>query len=699
MMQKKLPRHNRLAGEHSPYLAQHAANPVAWQPWCGEAFETAQSCDVPVFLSIGYSTCHWCHVMAHESFEDERIARLLNENFVCIKVDREERPDIDAVYMRCCQVLTGSGGWPLTIVMTPDKKPFFAATYIPPQSRAGRPGMTEIIPRIAEAWQQRREDILKSTDSILTALQPEQNRDARQALESKLTEQAFNGLLETYDSRNSGFGHAPKFPTPHTILFLLRHWKRTRSADALTMATDTLSAMRRGGIYDHIGFGFHRYSTDPFWLLPHFEKMLYDQALLLWAYAEAYQATAREEFAATAREIAMFVLRDLKSPKGGFYSAYDADSEGGEGAFYQWQYTELQALLSAEELLLAEELCGVQKAGNVHDEATGEATGTNILHLNESLSDFSQRNGLDDREIKSRFESLRLKLLHARAKRKPPERDEKILTDWNALMFGALALAGRILNENDYIDEAQRVADWILQTLFVPENGLLHRYCKGHAGITAHIDDYSFMIWALMELYQANFNEKNLLRAIELQKELDTHFADKQSGAFFTTHARTDDLPMRPLEIYDGALPSGNSMTMLNLVRLGQMTGNAAYNDQARKIGSAFNSQIEHMPSAFCMLMCALEFEAGTQTAITITGKTDAPDTLKLQKTINRLFLPDATIMFHAKGTISPGLAVHMADTGIQYPASQKTAVHVCRNTTCLPAVYDAESLEKILIN
>jgi len=696
-MTTKLPRHNRLAAESSPYLAQHANNPVAWQPWCDEAFETARRCDVPVFLSIGYSTCHWCHVMAHESFEDEHIARLLNDNFVCIKVDREERPDIDTVYMRFCQALTGNGGWPLTIVMTPDKKPFFAATYIPPQSGGGRQGMSELIPRIAEAWQQRRDDILKSTQQIMDTIKSDQKQPSTQPIDIDLTKRAFEGLRESYDSTHGGFGHAPKFPTPHTLLFLLRYWKRTRSTEALEMATTTLSAMRRGGIYDHVGFGFHRYSTDPFWLLPHFEKMLYDQALLLWAYAEAYQATGRDEFASTAREIAAFVLRDLKSPAGGFYSAFDADSEGGEGAFYQWKHAELEALLDPQELLLAEELCGACVKGNVHDEASGHATGANVIHLNESIPDYAKRSGLGIQEIESRFENLRQKLFKARAKRTPPGRDEKILTDWNALMIGALAIAGRVLDDKDFIAEAQRAADWILDTLYRPDNELLHRYCNGNAGITAHIDDYSFMIWGLMELYQANFKEQYLLRAIELQEELNAHFTDKQSGAYFSSHDKTNDLPMRPLEIYDGALPSGNSVSVLNLLRLSSMTGNAAYDDRARKIGAAFSSQLQRMPNAFCLLMCALEFEAGPRTTITLTGKNNAPDTLELHRTINRLFLPDAIVVFHADGKINPDLAAHMPDNNQHYPSSPQATAHVCQNNTCLSPVQDSKSLKRIL--
>ncbi len=698
-MKTNLPRHNLLAAESSPYLAQHADNPVAWQPWCDEAFETARRCNVPVFLSIGYSTCHWCHVMAHESFEDEHIAHLLNDHFVCIKVDREERPDIDTVYMRFCQILTGSGGWPLTIVMTPDKKPFFAATYIPPQSSGGRQGMVEIIPRIAEAWQQRRDDILQSTQQIMDAAKPAQDQPDMQPVDPHLTQRAFEGLRESYDRTNGGFGHAPKFPTPHTVLFLLRYWKRTRSTEALKMATDTLSAMHRGGIYDHVGFGFHRYSTDPFWLLPHFEKMLYDQALLLWAYAEGYQATGKKEFATTAREIAAFVLRDLKSPEGAFYSAHDADDEGGEGAFYQWKHSELEVLLEPEELLLAEELCGACKEGNVHDEASGHATGTNVIHLNESLADYAQSSGLDIQAVSSRFENLRRKLFEARAERTHPGRDEKILTDWNALMFGALALAGRILNDEHLISAAQQAADWILQTLSEPDTGLLHRYCKGQTGITAHIDDYSFMIWGLMELYQANFKEQYMLRAIELQEELNRHFTDEQSGAFFSTHAQTDDLPLRPLEIYDGALPSGNSVSMLNLLRLGSVTGNTTYDERALKISTAFSSQIQRMPNAFCMLMWALEFEAGPRATITITGKTDAADTVELRQTIDRLFLPDAITMFHVDGQITPELAAHMPDSGANYPAGKKAAAHICRNKTCLPPAHTAAELEKILLS
>jgi uncharacterized protein YyaL (SSP411 family) len=635
--------------------------------------------------------------MAHESFENPQIALMLNENFVCIKVDREERPDIDAVYMRFCQALTGSGGWPLTIVMTPDKKPFFAATYIPPTTRGNRPGMIELIPRIADAWKERCDDILKSAQDIVNTVNPPHNPHSPVDLDAALLTQAFNGLCESFDTANGGFGHAPKFPTPHTLLFLLRYWKRTGSDAALSMATATLSAMRRGGIYDHVGYGFHRYSTDPYWFLPHFEKMLYDQAMLLWAYTEGYLATGNEEFAATAREIAAFVLRNLSSPEGGFYCAFDADDEGGEGAYYQWTHAEMTAVLDRAELLLAEELCGVKKQGNVHDEATGNATGTNIVFLEHSLQNYAAHSGLSVQEVSSRFDSLRRKLFRQRKDRTPPGRDEKILTDWNALMFGALALAGRVLNEDSFIAAAERAADYILRTLYREGSGLLHRYCKGEAGITAHLDDYSFMIWGLMELYQAGFKEHYLLKAIELQDELCAHYSDERSGAFFSTHANANDLPLRPLEFHDGAIPSGNSVAMLNLLRLGSITGRPDFEDRAQRIGRAFGAQAHRMPEAFCMLMCALEFETGPRPTIVIAGTRNAPDTQELLRVVNIHFLPDTCVLLHAQDRDCEALATHMPGNELKPPVNNRAAAYVCCNNTCLPPVCDAKSLKKKL--
>jgi len=689
---------NLLAAESSPYLAQHARNPVAWQPWGDAAFATAHRCDVPVFLSIGYSTCHWCHVMAHESFEDEEIARLLNDHFVCIKVDREERPDIDAVYMRFCQALTGSGGWPLTIIMTPDKEPFFAATYLPPRSRAGRTGMIDLIPRIADAWRTRRDAVISSARDIMAEIRL-QSKSAAAETDVDLPTQAFSGLQASFDEENSGFGHAPKFPTPHTLLFLLRYWKRTGEREALDMATSTLRAMRRGGIYDHVGFGFHRYSTDPFWFLPHFEKMLYDQALLLWAYAEAFQATGAEEFAATAHEIAAFMLRDLRSPEGGFYCALDADDEGGEGAYYQWRHAELEVLLDPAELRMAEEFCSATKEGNARDEATGRTTGANIMHLSGSLAVYAQHSGLSVQEAARRFESLRYKLFEARLHRTPPARDDKILTDWNALMFGALALAGRILGEDRFVTEAKHAADCILRLLYRPGSGLLHSYCGGASAVTAHGDDYSFMIWGLIELYQAVFDDRYLITAITLQDELCAHYTDEHSGAFFTTHANSTDLPIRPLEIHDGAIPSGNSMAMLNLLRLSAITSRQDYANRARHICRAFSSQLNRMPEACCMLMCALEYEKGPRTTITIAGNPEAPDTQELLRCINSLYLPDVCVLLHAHDGRSDALAAHMPGTELKRPVNNSATAYVCRGSSCRAPICDAAELQQVLLS
>jgi uncharacterized protein len=686
---------NQLATEASPYLAQHAANPVAWQPWCEDAFATARRFDVPVFLSIGYSTCHWCHVMAHESFENHDIARLLNDNFVCIKIDREERPDIDAVYMRFCQALTGSGGWPLTIIMTPDKTPFFAATYIPPHSRGGRAGLDELLPRCTDAWRTRRAALISSARDIMEEVSRRQTETGPEDSEADLPARAFAELESAFDTENGGFGRAPKFPTPHTVLFLLRYWKRTGSEAAREMATATLHGMRRGGIYDHVGFGFHRYSTDPFWFLPHFEKMLYDQALLLWAYTEAFQATGEEEFAATAREIAAFVLRDLRSPKGGFYCALDADDEGGEGAWYQWTHEELTALLDPAELRMVESICGATRQGNARDEATGHTTGTNILHLRESLIDYARRNGLSQKQGARLFESLRCRLFDARLKRPAPARDEKILTDWNALMFGSLSLAGRVLGEQHFVTEAKCAADFILEHHCLPGIGLLH--CRGTREISAQCEDYSFMIWGLMELYQAVFEEQYLLTAIALQDELCARYSDDTTGAFFSTHAEADDLPMRVLEIHDGAIPSGNSIAVLNLLRLAAVTGRQDYQDRAQRICRSFSGRISRTPGSCCMLMCALEYTAGPRTAITIAGSREAKDTCALLHAVNSRYLPDVCILLHAQDNSSSCLAAHMPGAALKKSVNNTAAAHVCKSAVCCAPICDAHELKRLL--
>jgi uncharacterized protein YyaL (SSP411 family) len=476
---------NRLIHEKSPYLLQHATNPVDWHPWGEEAFETARTADKPIFLSIGYSTCHWCHVMERESFEDPSVAAAMNETFVNVKVDREERPDVDGVYMTVCQMLTGHGGWPLTIIMTPDKKPFFAGTYFPRAGRFGRPGMTDIIPRIRELWETDRAKIQESADRITSALLRTASTDDASGMEAEPgdLDRAFQELLERFDARFGGFGTRPKFPTPHNYLFLLRYWRRTGERHALEMVEHSLRSMRRGGVFDQIGFGFHRYSTDERWFVPHFEKMLYDQALMAMACVEVYQATRDAFYMGVADEVFEYVLRDLTSDEGGFYTAEDADSEGEEGKFYVWTTAELEEVLGKEEASIGTTLFGIEDAGNFLDEATQKRTGSSILHQALETEAACAKLGLQRDVVERLRESIRHRLLAARSGRTRPLLDDKILTDWNGLMIGALALAAQAADRPQYVAASEKAARFILRRLADDQGRLLHRYRDGHNAI------------------------------------------------------------------------------------------------------------------------------------------------------------------------------------------------------------------------
>ncbi len=470
---------NRLAKEKSPYLLQHADNPVDWYPWGPEAFQKAARENKPIFLSIGYSTCHWCHVMAHESFQDSKVANLMNDTFVSIKVDREERPDIDMLYMSICQMMTGSGGWPLTIIMTPEKEPFFAGTYIPRETRFGRQGMLELVPSIKEIWETQKSEIMNSAGQIAAVLQNSALQEPGENLDDAILHLAYEQLKEMFDEKYGGFGRAPKFPTPHNLRFLLRHWKRTGNVEALAMVEKTLQAMRCGGVYDQIGFGFHRYSTDRHWLVPHFEKMLYDQALLATAYIEAFQATGKKEYARTAREIFTYVLRDMTAGDGGFYSAEDADSEGKEGKFYLWTYGELNQLLTQEETEFALKVYNVQENGNFSEGVSSNNEEENILHLTKPITESASELNISVPEFRKRLESVRQKLFASRNKLIHPAKDKKMLTDWNGLMIAALAIGARVLDEPSYADAAERAVAFILANVRASEGQLRHRYYDG----------------------------------------------------------------------------------------------------------------------------------------------------------------------------------------------------------------------------
>ncbi len=677
---------NRLASEKSPYLLQHADNPVDWYPWGDEAFARASKENKPIFLSIGYSTCHWCHVMAHESFEDPEVAELMNHAFVSIKVDREERPDIDKVYMAVCQMMTGSGGWPLTIIMTPDKRPFYAATYIPKEFRFGRPGMLDLIPYIQETWAEGQGEVLDSAAKMEQSLKKISARTPGSELNETTLRLAYEQLAAIFDETNGGFGKEPKFPTPHNLSFLLRYWKRNNDKKALEMVERTLRAMRSGGIYDHIGFGFHRYSTDSSWLVPHFEKMLYDQALSAIAYIEAYQATGREEYAATARQVLDYVLMDMTAPEGGFYSAEDADSEGEEGKFYLWTLDEIRQVLSEEEANLAIRFFNIKEGGNFSDEATGSKSGQNILHLSKAAE-----------EPAPAMDTIKQKLFERRRERVHPLKDDKILADWNGLMVAVMARAGRILDEPRYTDAAGRAIGFIYSSMRDENGRLLHRYREEKAELEAYIDDYAFIIWGLLELYEATFDAGYLKQALGLNDITMQHFWDSDDGGFFFTAQDGEPLLTRQKEGYDGAIPSGNSVSMLNLLRLGRITSDSALEDKAAAIGRVLSSDVAQSPAAHAQLMIALAFALGPTYEVVVAGDSQAEDTKTALATIQKHFIPSTVIMLRPTEVVAPDIDKISPVSGYKASRDGRANIFVCSDYKCQSPTTDiGQALESI---
>ncbi len=681
---------NRLAQEKSPYLIQHAHNPVEWFPWGDEAFDKAREEDKPVFLSIGYATCHWCHVMAHESFEDEQIAGLMNDAFVNIKVDREERPDIDNTYMTVCQMLTGSGGWPLTIIMTPEKKPFYAATYIPKSGRYGRPGMRELIPWIDGLWKEEREKIHNSADQITEAFQKSNRQESGEDLSQEVLDEAFRQYRENFDRQHGGFGSSPKFPSPHNLMLLLRRWKHSGDDEALGMVTRTLTAMRRGGLFDQVGLGFHRYSTDSQWLVPHFEKMLYDQAMLAMAYTEAWQATHMPLFRRTAEEILEYVLRDMQDEQGAFYSAEDADSEGEEGRFYVWSIDDIRNVLPGSQAELAIEVYNMTEAGNYRDEASGQQTGKNILHLRKPLEDLAEERNMNKEQLREVLYEIRRKLFEAREKRERPLLDDKILTDWNGLMIAALAKAAKAFENKQYMKEAERALSFLNKELD-GDKGLLHRYRDGEAAIQAHADDYAFLIFGLIELYEAGFHIAHLRQAVKLNEVFIKQFWDDETGGFWFTSEGSEELLGRKKEIYDGALPSGNSIAALNLIRLGRMTGNSEWEEKAGDIFSLFSKQVEQAPTGFAQLLQAFGFAAGDSFEIVFAADRDNETFNEMLSRLNREFIPGKVTLLAEPG--KDQLAELAPYTEAQKPVDGKPTVYVCQNYSCDLPVHSADEM------
>jgi len=688
---------NRLVHEKSPYLLQHANNPVDWYPWGAEAFEKARRDNKPIFLSIGYSTCHWCHVMERESFEDPEVAKLMNEVFVSIKVDREERPDIDSIYMNICQMLTGSGGWPLTIFMTPDKKPFFAATYIPKDNRYGQLGMLKLVPRIKELWATKHADLAKSADRIVEGVRNLSAGTHGENLGESTLEAAYNQLAGRFDDRNGGFGEAPKFPTAHNLFFLLRYWKRSGDARTLRMVEQTLQGMRRGGIYDHVGFGFHRYSTDARWLVPHFEKMLYDQALLTVAYTEAFQATGRAEYAKTAKEILAYVSRDMTASGGGFYSAEDADSEGEEGKFYLWKESEIRHVLNREDADLVMRVFGVTPDGNFTDPHGADVAHENILHQGRPLADLAREIKMSEPELEERLERGRQTLFVHREKRVHPHKDDKVLTDWNGLMISAFAKAAQVFDDSRYAEAAQRASDFVLKVMRTPDGRLLHRYRDGQAAVSGNLDDYAFLTWGMLDLYEASFDTRNLQTALDLTRQVIQHFWDEQSGAFYFTADDSESLLVRQKEIYDGAVPSGNSVETLNLLRLARMTGNTDFEEKASRIGRAFSKMVASSPSAYTQLMVALDFGIGPSYEVVIAGDSHSTDTRAMLQALRTQFIPDKVVLLHPSEETAPDITRVAEFTKYQLSLEGKATAYVCLNLRCkLPTTEVSQMLESL---
>ena len=673
---------NRLIHEKSPYLLQHAHNPVDWYPWGEEAFEKAKQENKPILLSIGYSTCHWCHVMERESFENEETAKLLNDNFVCIKVDREERPDVDQIYMNAVMALTGQGGWPLNVFLTPDLKPFYGGTYFAPDARYGRPGFPQVLRDIARVWKTQPADVEKAGTQLAQALDRSAQDSSAGPLKKGTLDQVLMELEHGFDARDGGFRGAPKFPPSLQLQFLLRLQAKTGNEKALQMVTKTLDKMAQGGIYDQVGGGFARYSTDGVWLVPHFEKMLYDNALLSRTYLEAFQVTGNEEYARVAREIFTYLERDMTGPEGGFYSAEDADSEGEEGKFYVWTPEELKKILGEKDGQDFCSLYGVTEGGNFE--------GHNILHLKEDLPASLKKIGKD----LAWWNSVREKVLVERAKRPRPHLDDKVLTAWNALMISSLSLGYRALGDPSYLRMAEKASDFIYRDMF-QKGRLLASYRQGPSEVQGYIDDYAFLQEAQLDLYESTFDPKYLQRALDLEKEMVRLFWDeKKKGYFFTGSDQKDAhrLLTRTKEAYDGVIPSGNSVATLNDYRLAEFTGDKSYRDRADAVLTSFSGLFARGGSNFCKMLQAFQFDFYGPAEVLVLG--DRKDSGSLVESLWRIFLPNKVLVFTSEKDL-PTLSKLVPWIEGRSMKDGKPTVYVCRNYQCqLPVNNGPEVLQ-----
>ncbi len=674
---------NRLAGETSPYLLQHAGNPVDWYPWGPEALARAKADDRPIFLSIGYSACHWCHVMEHESFENAQLAAQLNEHFVPIKVDREERPDLDQIYMSAVQILTGRGGWPMSVFLTPDLKPFYGGTYWPPTAKMGMPGFDQVLTAVAAAWKNQRGEIEDASQRLTERLTSVANLStAAGELSRSVFATARQAIERIFDTRNGGFGGAPKFPHPLELRLLLRLWRQAPHDETLNMVRLTLDRMAGGGIYDHLGGGFHRYSVDERWLVPHFEKMLYDNALLSTAYLEAYQATGDSRYATTVRETLDYVLREMTDSRGGFYSTQDADSEGEEGKFYVWSPAEIEAILGFGR---AKTFCycyDVSEQGNFE--------GHNILNMPKTLEQCAQILKRQPEDLARDLAEDRATLLAVRSKRVWPGLDDKVLVSWNGLMIAALAQAGAVLAEPRYTDAAAAAARFILADVRRPDGRLLHSYRGGQAKFDAYLDDYACLADALVTLYEADFDERWIDDAVSLADTMLAHFADRETGGFYYTADDHETLLSRPKDIQDSSVPSATAMAVTVLLRLAKLTGRADYLAAADATLRQFADLMEEHPMAAGQMLLALDFHLGPTPELVLLAGADAAATQQVLSDLRGRFWPNKVVALRPAPHESSALAELFAGRA---PQGGDPALYVCENFTCAAPVVGTDTI------
>ncbi len=700
---------NRLIREKSPYLLLHAHNPVDWYAWGEEAFQKARREGKPIFLSIGYYTCHWCHVMERESFSDPGIAEIMNRSFISIKVDREERTDLDRIYMSFVEATTGSGGWPMSVFLTPDLKPFFGGTYFPKDDSYGRPGFRTLLLRVAGAWQKDREKIVQSADQVTQELQKLVNASVGDPsrLQQPVLEKTYQQIKATYDKTHGGFGGAPKFPRPVVFNFLLRYYARTSQQGAMEMTLQTLRAMASGGIHDHIGGGFHRYSTDATWHVPHFEKMLYDQAQLAISYTEAFQITHERFFDETARDILDFVLRDISGPEGGFYSALDADSlieagksRQGEGAFYVWEAQQIEKVLGPEHAAIFNFHYGVEPSGNVpaDQDLQGEFKQKNILIVRHSVAETAKQFGKSEQQVRELLAAARQKLFSARSKRPAPPLDDKVLTAWNGLMISALARASQVLDDPRYLDAATAAAGFVQAKLYDTKTGrLARRYRAGETSVDGIVDDYAFLIQGLIDLYEASFDVRWLSWGVQLQQQQDQLFWDAKSGAYFTTQGTDPSILMQTREDYDGAEPSPNSIAAMNLLRLWQMTDRKEWREKADKTFAVFAKRLQTQPQALPQLASALDFSLSKPKQVIIAGQNNAADTRVLLRLVHARFIPNKIVLLADGSQGQKQLAQWLPFIeGVTRKQGRATA-YICENYVCKLPTADPQVVARLL--